>query len=147
MSWAKAIAGNIWRSRIGKGMLGGAAYGMFSDQTSVVGGAFKGGVLASMARGRAGIGGAVAGGLYGAMSSSNSILGGAAMGATLGRGLAPYGRAGLSGWRYAGGLGGGFGAKAKAAGAGMYRQGRNSAVSMGRTMTRGYNEFKGMFAR
>lgn len=147
MSWIKAIAGDIWRSRVGKGVLGGAAYGMFSDQTSVVGGAFKGGVLAGLARGRAGIGGAIVGGIYGAMSNSNSILGGAAMGATLGRGIGPFAAKGLSSWNAGRGFDYGLGGAAKAAGYGLYRQGRKSAVGMGRTMTRGYNEFKTMFGK
>ena len=135
------------KSRVGIGAMAGAAYGMFSDQTGMVTGAFKGGIVGGLARGRVGIGGAIAGGLYGAISSNNSILGGAAMGTLLARGGAPFARKGLSSWNAARGFGYGMGGSVKAAGYGMYRQGRATAMRIGGAAKRGYNQFSALRAQ
>ncbi len=97
------------------------------------------------------IGGAALGGIYGGLSNDSTFFRGALGGATLGTlgGFAAQ-SAGI-GYRTFRAAGGGlvsrFSQAASAAGRGLYRDGRSSASFIGSTATRGYNSFKGIFAK
>lgn len=132
-AWGASPA--LRRTAYGAGV--GAIYGGFSDNNSIIGGAFKGALLANRANNKVGLGGAIVGGLYGAFSSGGTMLGGAAMGATLARGAAPFARTAYGMAKGASG----FANKAKAVGYGLLAQGRASGRFMRNQMTQGYNTF------
>jgi len=76
---------------IGIGAAIGAGYGVLSDDTSLLGGAIKGGMIGGFSKARGGVAGALIGGTYGALSGGSTVLGGAALGSAIGAGWSHFG--------------------------------------------------------
>src|SRR5574343_596744 len=89
-------------------------------------------------------------GLYGGLSDNSTFARGALGGATLGAlggWLSPTARAGYQAFRGAGSFGKGFSAAARGMGEQLRWDGRASASYIGATARRGYNGFRGIFAK
>lgn len=149
------IGRSVWNSNIGRGAIigggAGAAVGMFSDRSTIVGGAARAAILGGMIGGAKTIGTklAIAGG---SMMSDNPVIGGALGAGAWGLGKYGYklGAGGLSYYRQAVARGITSKRAMGMAGKRMWKaaliDGRTSARYIGNTARKGYNTFRSTFA-